>query len=69
MREGKVSRLESWLGERGMALDAFRESWFYSDSVNDLPLLERVTHPVAVNADPPLAVLARERGWPRIELK
>jgi HAD superfamily hydrolase (TIGR01490 family) len=69
MREGKVARLEAWLGERGTALDGFRESWFYSDSVNDLSLLERVTHPVAVNADPPLAALARERGWPRIELK
>jgi HAD superfamily hydrolase (TIGR01490 family) len=69
MREGKVARLEAWLGERAMALDEFRESWFYSDSVNDLPLLSRVTHPVAVNADPPLARLARERGWPRIEVK
>ncbi|HEX8010935.1 MAG TPA: HAD family hydrolase [Casimicrobiaceae bacterium] len=69
MREGKVTRLEAWLGERSMALDDFRESWFYSDSVNDLPLLARVTHPVAVNADPPLARLARERGWPQIEIK
>jgi HAD superfamily hydrolase (TIGR01490 family) len=69
MREGKVTRLEAWLGERGMALDAFRESWFYSDSVNDLPLLLHVTHPVAVNADPPLAALAREKGWPQIQIK
>ena len=68
MREGKVTRLEGWLGERGMALDDFRESWFYSDSVNDLPLLLRVTHPVAVNADPPLAAAARERGWPQITI-
>ena len=69
MREGKVTRLESWLGERGMALGGFRESWFYSDSVNDLPLLSRVTHPVAVNADPPLTALAREKGWPQIRLE
>ena len=69
MREGKVTRLEAWLGEREMALDDFRESWFYSDSVNDLPLLSRVTHPVAVNADPPLAKLACERGWPQITIK
>jgi HAD superfamily hydrolase (TIGR01490 family) len=69
MREGKVARLEAWLRERAMALDDFRESWFYSDSVNDLPLLSRVTHPVAVNADPPLAKLARERGWPNIQIK
>ena len=69
MREGKVTRLEAWLGERDLALDRFRESWFYSDSVNDLPLLLRVTHPVAVNPDPPLAAVAREKGWPQIEIK
>jgi len=69
MREGKVTRLEAWLGERAMALDDFRESWFYSDSVNDLPLLSRVTHPVAVNPDPPLSKIARERGWPQIQIK
>jgi HAD superfamily hydrolase (TIGR01490 family) len=69
MREGKVTRLEAWLDERGMVLGSFRESWFYSDSVNDLPLLSRVTHPVAVNADPPLAALARQRGWPHINIK
>jgi HAD superfamily hydrolase (TIGR01490 family) len=69
MREGKVTRLEAWLGERDLALDRFRESWFYSDSVNDLPLLLRVTHPIAVNPDPPLAAVAREKGWPQIELK
>jgi HAD superfamily hydrolase (TIGR01490 family) len=69
MREGKVTRLEAWLGERDLALDRFRESWFYSDSVNDLPLLLRVTHPVAVNPDPPLAAVASEKGWPQIEIK
>jgi HAD superfamily hydrolase (TIGR01490 family) len=69
MREGKVTRLEAWLGERDLALHRFRESWFYSDSVNDLPLLLRVTHPVAVNPDPPLAAVAREKGWPQIEIK
>jgi len=69
MREGKVTRLEAWLAERGLALERFRQSWFYSDSVNDLPLLSRVTHPVAVNPDPPLAALAREKGWPQIDIK
>jgi HAD superfamily hydrolase (TIGR01490 family) len=69
MREGKVTRLEAWLAERGLGLDAFRQSWFYSDSVNDVPLLSRVTHPVAVNADPRLSALARERGWPQIDIK
>lgn len=68
MREGKVTRLEAWLGERGTTIESFRETWFYSDSVNDLPLLMRVTHPVAVNADPSLAALARTKGWPKIEL-
>ena len=69
MREGKVTRLEAWLGEREMTIDGFRQSWFYSDSVNDLPLLLRVTHPVAVNADPSLSALARTKRWPQIELK
>lgn len=69
LREGKVTRLEAWLGERGLTIERFRESWFYSDSVNDLPLLQRVTHPVAVNADPPLAALARQKGWPCIDIK
>jgi HAD superfamily hydrolase (TIGR01490 family) len=68
MREGKVTRLEAWLAERGTVLERFRQSWFYSDSVNDLPLLLRVTHPVAVNADPSLAALARTKQWPLIEL-
>jgi HAD superfamily hydrolase (TIGR01490 family) len=69
MREGKVTRLETWLAERGRTLADFRQSWFYSDSVNDLPLLKRVTHPVAVNADPSLAALARTMRWPRIEIR
>lgn len=69
MREGKVARLEAWLAERGAKLGDFRQSWFYSDSVNDLPLLTRVTHPVAVNADPALAAHARSQRWPQIELR
>ncbi|MPZ45573.1 MAG: HAD-IB family hydrolase [Betaproteobacteria bacterium] len=67
-REGKLVRLESWLAERGSSLDGFSESWFYSDSVNDLPLLERVTHPVAVDPDPVLDAHARARGWSILEL-
>ena len=46
-REGKVTRVEAWLAERGLGWDSFRESWFYSDSLNDLPLLEMVENPVA----------------------
>ena len=63
MRDGKVQRLFDWLSERGQNLSDFDESWFYSDSQNDLPLLSHVTHPVAVNADPALAAHARHRGW------
>jgi len=49
-------------------LHDFPQSWFYSDSINDVPLLERVTHPVATNPDPRLRAIANERGWPVIEL-
>ena len=69
MREGKIVRLEAWLAQRGQRLDDFRESWFYSDSRNDIPLLERITHPVAVNPDPELAALARARAWPVVEIR
>jgi len=62
-REGKVSRLEAWLAEKGRPLPSFRESWFYSDSHNDLALLERVTHPVAVDPDAELRRHAESRGW------
>ncbi|MCC7082593.1 MAG: HAD family hydrolase [Burkholderiales bacterium] len=67
-REGKLLRLEGWLAERGLQLNGFSESWFYSDSINDLPLLERVTHPVAVDPDERLAAHARSRGWPILTL-
>jgi HAD superfamily hydrolase (TIGR01490 family) len=62
-REGKVKRLEAWLEAQGWTHAAFTESWFYSDSLNDLPLLERVTHPVAVNPDPTLRAHAERSGW------
>lgn len=64
-REGKVTRLNEWLLAHRENLS---DSWFYSDSHNDLPLLEVVTHPVAVNADATLMQVARTRGWPMIEL-
>jgi len=67
-REGKVARLEAWLASRGTTLDGFEVSWFYSDSLNDLPLLERVTHPVAVDPDETLRGHATHRGWPIISL-
>ena len=68
MREGKVERLIEWLATLNLKLADFRESWFYSDSQNDLPLLSHVTHPVAVNADDMLAAHARLRGWPQIQI-
>jgi len=69
MREGKIEHLERWLAARGKALKDFQESWFYSDSINDLPLLERVTHPVVVDPDSRLEKAARERGWRRLTLR
>lgn len=67
-REGKVARLDAWLAQRGASLQAFAESWFYSDSLNDLPLLERVSHPVAVDPDPTLRAHAQRKGWPILSL-
>jgi HAD superfamily hydrolase (TIGR01490 family) len=67
MREGKVVRVGQWLGARGLDwLDV--ETTFYSDSLNDLPLLERVEHPVATNPDPRLRTIALERGWRILDL-
>ena len=68
-REGKAVRVQEWLAARGQSLSDFAESWFYSDSINDRPLLERVTHPVAVDPDPHLLRLAAERGWETISLR
>jgi len=68
IREGKYQRLVEWLAARGKHLGDFRECWFYADSVNDLPLFEHVTHPVAVNADPVLAAHARHMGWPEMRV-
>ena len=69
MREGKIERLGQWLQARGASLGSYEQSWFYSDSVNDVPLLERVTNPVAVDPDERLRDIARERGWPAITLR
>ncbi|RDL42805.1 HAD-IB family hydrolase [Marinomonas piezotolerans] len=65
-QEGKVTRLNDWLAETGHSMEG---SYFYSDSRNDLPLLELVSHPVAVDADPVLTDIAKERGWPHISLR
>ena len=66
-REGKVARVQQWLADRGLDWEAV-ESTFYSDSMNDLPLLEKVTHPVATNPDDRLRAVATERGWRILEL-
>ena len=67
MREGKVTRMDAWLAARGLSWESV-ESTFYSDSMNDVPLLERVNHPVATNPDPRLRALAQERGWRVLDL-
>ena len=68
-REGKITRVDEWLASRGRRLGDFAQTWFFSDSTNDLPLLETVTHPVAVDPDPALEKLARQRRWPVISLR
>ncbi|MEZ5614116.1 MAG: HAD family hydrolase [Rhodocyclaceae bacterium] len=68
-REGKIVRVEAWLGGLGHGWGDFGRSWFYSDSLNDLPLLGKVTDPVAVDPDPTLERHAREQGWPVITLR
>ena len=63
---GKVERLNTWLAENGATLEG---SSFYSDSINDLPLLEKVDYPVAVNPDEKLTTEANRRGWPILDLR
>lgn len=67
-REGKIIRLENWLAARGWNLDSFADSTFYSDSLNDLPLLCKVKHPVAANPDATLRAHAEQHGWRIISL-
>ena len=66
-REGKVVRVTEWLATRGLDWDGV-ETWFYSDSMNDLPLLDKATCPVATNPDDRLRALAKERGWRILDL-
>jgi len=66
-REGKVARVNQWLAEHQLSWDSV-ETTFYSDSINDLALLEKATHPVATNPDPRLRTLATERGWRILDL-
>ena len=66
-REGKVTRVEAWLAARNLGWQDI-ETTFYSDSMNDLPLLDKATHPVATNPDERLRQLATERGWRILDL-
>lgn len=68
-QQGKVTRLNQWLAERGQSLSDFNISYFYSDSHNDLPLMKLVTNPVAVDADATLLAFAQQQGWPCISLR
>jgi len=67
-REGKVARVAQWLAGQGLGVQDFERISVYSDSMNDLPLLELATHPVATNPSAALAALAGERGWPILNL-
>jgi HAD superfamily hydrolase (TIGR01490 family) len=66
-RDGKLTRVEQWLADRKLGWSDV-ESTFYTDSINDLALMEKVTHPVATNPDAPLRAIAQERGWRILDL-
>jgi HAD superfamily hydrolase (TIGR01490 family) len=68
-REHKLTHLQAWLDAQGHAAGTPARSWFYSDSHNDLPLLQWVSNPVAVNPDARLAALAHKRGWPVLRIE
>ena len=67
-REGKVTRVRQWLAQQGLRCQDFERISFYSDSTNDLALLEQVSHPVATNPAPALERIAAARGWPILRL-
>lgn len=68
-KAGKIERVEAWLESMGLWWGSFDASWFYSDSLNDLPLLAKVTKPVAVDPDETLRAHAASHGWPIISLR
>ena len=67
-REGKIVRVEEWLASLGKSIGEFPKSWFYSDSHNDIPLLEKVTDPIATNPDATLRAHAEAKGWRILDL-
>ena len=68
-KAGKIERVDAWLESLGLHLGSFEHSWFYSDSHNDLPLMGRVTDPVAVDPDDTLRAHAQGKGWPVVSLR
>ena len=67
-KAGKITHVERWLSEQGLSKTDFEETWFYSDSSNDIPLLEWASHPVACNPSPGLEAVAIERAWRIVKL-
>lgn len=67
-QEGKITRVDQWLAEQNLARDQFSRIWFYSDSINDLPLMREVSDPVATNPCPQLRAYAEENQWDILEL-
>ena len=68
-KDGKIERVEAWLESLGLCWSSFERSWFYSDSHNDLPLLGKVSNPIAVDPDDTLRAHAASRNWPVISLR
>lgn len=68
-KAGKIERVDAWLESLGLHFGSFERAWFYSDSHNDLPLLKRVSNPVAVDPDDSLRAHAEAHGWPVISLR
>lgn len=68
-KDGKIERVEAWLESLGLCWSSFERSWFYSDSHNDLPLLGKVSNPIAVDPDDTLRAHATSRNWPVISLR
>lgn len=67
-KDGKVKRVQSWLKSIGFSMGSFEESLFFSDSINDLPLLDTVSKPITVNPDPMLLEHAQSKGWEVLQL-
>ena len=67
-RDGKVRHVQTWLTKLGLSWNSLENSFFYSDSMNDLPLLEKVHHPIATNPDDRLRQFASSKNWRILEL-